>query len=826
MSKYISNQDKVLFAIKESIEAHKKTSIIDGQSGSGKTYVLEQITDFFSDYQVFWLRGDIYINQRDYYPFYNLIEQQYLNNPIEMKNYLLKQQKENIAEKAGYISNIGAEMITAAIKNILNDKKDKKSLANCIFSQEELQVLFQMEYFCNSAKNTIFLCDDVQYWDKKSLQLLYLMLNRSSSDMIFFNDASFVISITTLKGVSEITKPFYSLAINNVFSLETVKKENYFDVLKQLGLKVELSSELVTALYSITGGNLQLSRDIVDLLNESKCSLDEAIANIVADKQLGHRFIERLNCTNPGSEINETLKYASLFGSTFYYYELETILNKKEGAIRKVIQEAEDYALIKKGSRSASFIHELIRKAYKDEIFLDKELYYLKYANCLKVLYPGNYKSRKESLYCAGEFEQAIEMDILEYLQCLRNNQIQNYSNVLKFEISSYLSEYIERMKCAYFAFNAGEYKNCKNILDSIEDIYKPILLAEKYYLLSITLSKWLDSNSREKARECLAPFLDEENINNEIELWERILSAYIVACVHDNQREEAKKTEKKLNDSITCRLEYDFDASCKLNILRRKAAIVYDEKKALDLTQKSKEFFLNNYEKILDPLQYYMSATNFMAAALKMGKSNLLLGDIPKILNLPLKYPYINFQRMEMPLSNIIIASYINGDLTASVAAKQLINILKNYQLEETSSTIIKSNIAVLFCIDGKYNQSINMLETLFTTFKKMPNLEFYYRYLITINLCSVKFLCDKFGAISLLSELCQTPNISSRKVFKMHSEMLLENMIKFSTIRELPDTWYLDTLPYPDCEEVPSYWKYYGKKYLFGEFEFWSES
>lgn len=826
MCKYISNQDSVLYAIKECIKKHQKTSIIDGESGSGKTYVLEQINNFFCEYQVFWLSGDAYITQRDYYPFYNLIEQQYLNNPVEMKNYLRKQQKENVAKKAGYVSSIGAEMITVAIENIINAKKEQKSLSNCIFSQEELQVLFQMEYFCNNSKDIIFLCDDVQYWDEKSLQLLYLMLNHVSSDMNFFNEACFVISVTKIKGINGLTKPIYSLASNNVFSLDTVKKENYPTVLKQLGLKVDLKTELIAALYSITGGNLQLSRDIVDLLNESKCSLEDAIANIVADKHLGHRFIERLNCTAPGIEVNETLKYASLFGSTFHYYELETVLNKKEGAIRKVIQEAEDYSLIKKGSRSASFIHELIRNAYKDEILPEKESYYLKYANCLKILYPGNYRLRKDSLCCAGELECAKDTSIFEYLQCLRKNQIQNCDNAIKLDITYYLNEYVESMKDAYLAFNASEYKKCEEILESIEDIYKPIFLAEKYYLLSITLSKWLDSKSRKRARECLVPYLDKKYIDNETELWERILSAYIVACIHDNHRKEAEENEKKLNDSIACRLEYDFDASCKLNILRRKASMIYDEKKTFDLAKKSKEFFSNNHDRVLDPLQYYMSTTNFMAAALKMGKSNILSEDTTKMLNLPLKYPYINFQRMEMPLNNIIIASYINGDLTADVAAEQLNNILDTYQSEETTSTIIKSNIAVLYCIARKYNEGRQLLEEIFATFEEMPNLEFYYRYLITRNLCAIKFISDKSEAISLLKELCKMPNISNRTVFKMQSEMLLEDMMKFSNLTQLPDTWYLDALRYPDEDEIPSYWKYYGKKYLFGELEFWSES
>lgn len=826
MYKYISNQDTVLTCLMKNVESLRSLSIIDGLSGSGKTYVLENIADQFTDSQCFWLKGDPYTSQREYYPFYNLINQQYINYPEQTKLILRKQQFKDVAENVGSLSPLGDEMISMAIEKIMENKKEKRTLSNCVFSSEELQVLFQLEYFCHDNKSPVFLCDDVQYWDEKSIQLLYMILKNQGNTGSFFSNTLFIISITKSNQNQELTKPLYILAGKNVYHLDNVQKENYGTVLKQLGLKIDLKAELIATLFSITGGNLQLSHDIVVLLNENQCSPEKALETIVTEKHLGHMLIERLNHTVPGSQINETLKYASLFGNTFRYYELEAILNKNEGDIRKVLQDAENYALIKKTSASASFVHELIRKAYKEEIYIEKEKYYLRYSECIKILYPGNYRLRKESLYFAGEYENALKIGIIEYLQYLRNNQMHNWSDISDEELSPHLNEYLNNMKEAYYSFNSGKYKECADILDIIEDIYDPILLAEKYYILSITLSKWLDAESRKRARECLVPFLNKEYIDNETELWERIVSAYVVACIHDNFRTEAEDFEKKLSDSISSRLTYDFDASCKLNILRRKASMFYDENKTFMRAQKSKEFFSDNLEKVLDPLQYYMSATNFMAAALKMGKSNLLTEDILKVLSLPSKYPYINFQRMEIPLNNIIIASYLNHEFSADIAVKKLEKILKVYQSEETTSTIIESNIAVLYCIQENFEKGLSILEGIYNRFEKMPNLEFYYNYLIMRNLCSVKFLFNKEEAISLLKTLYNMPNISYRKIFKLQTECLLNDMQKNTHSTNSDIEWYQEELEYPCKETAPSYWKYYGKKYLFGELEFWSES
>lgn len=188
----------------------------------------------------------------------------------------------------------------------------------------------------------------MQYWDERSIQLLYVLLKHSDNDIVFLNKSFFAVSITKLKEKEKLTSGLYALAGEHQYTLNLVKRENYLTVLKQLGLKIALDSTLADALYSITTGNLQLSHDIVILLNKNQYPAEKAVADIIEEKKLGHLLIERLNDTVSGNQINETLKFASLFGNTFQYYELKTILNKNEGDIRKILQEAENYALIKR----------------------------------------------------------------------------------------------------------------------------------------------------------------------------------------------------------------------------------------------------------------------------------------------------------------------------------------------------------------------------------------------------------------------------------------------------------------------------------------------
>lgn len=825
MYKYISNQDTILECIANNLRSNSKLTIVKGVSGTGKSFLLSCIkSQTEKEIIVYKLEGDYYLRSRDYYPFLKFINTMYLNDNDSVKKKLIKDGIENTGKELGSWAPLGNDFLSACITELSAINKKKRELYNFIFDKDELDILFPLEYFCNRERKIIFLIDDLQYWDTKSLSLLYTLIQQQDSASTFLKSVQFVGVVNTdYLNCDEELNGIIKLASGQVYELEVTRKENYKIVLKQLGLNISLNEGLIEALYSVTGGNLQLTADIVLLLNDER-EVDNTIKKIISDKNLGHLLIERLSkISDKGVMINETLKYASLFGSSFYYHDLEQVLDKDEGYIRNLIEAAQSFCLVNGAANGASFIHELIREAYKNETKENKVKYYTGYAKCLKVLYPSNYKERAESLKDAGEYDESNIVSILEFLKQLRVNNSCSEDLREQLKLPYYLTDYVLSMEKSYNSFFSDEYHECLSELESIEDIVPPILLAEKYYLMSITLSKWLDATSREQAVKCLEPFLTLPSVNNEIEVWERILSAYIIACVHNNDCEQVQKYEKKLQESIGKRIGFDIDASYKLNILRRKASSLYPPNQAFNSTRKSKSFFAPKEKDglPLDPIEYYMSLNNFMATALMAGEFQLVLDEAVEILSLPQKLKYLKFPRFEMPLNNAVLIFFLNNKITADEATERLQQIIDTYTIEDSTGVIIKVNLAIFYGLSCDFSKSLDILEKLYKEISIIENLEFYYKYLVEVNFGAIQYLSGNKDSVVSLSNLQKECASRQETYLEAHVKYLIESF----TQTEEDSPWYNTALENPQMSHTKC-WKYYGRKYLFGELEFWSES
>lgn len=825
MYRYISNQDIILDSILKDIQSNKKLTIVKGVSGTGKSFLLSCIESQNENAAIVYkLEGDYYLRSRDFYPFIKFINTMYLNDRNSVNKTLVKEGMENVGKELGSWSPLGNDFLSACITELSAVNKKKRELYNFIFEKEELDILFPLEYFCNKEGKVIFLIDDLQYWDKKSLRFLYTLIGQKKNEFNFLRNTQFIGAINTeYLNYDEELEGIIKLAGEYVYTLEATHKENYKTVLKQLGLVITLDGDLVDALYSITGGNLQLTTDIVLLLNDEK-EIENTVRKIILDKNLGHLLIERLSkVSDEGTMINETLKYASLFGSSFYYHDLEQVLEKDESYIRNLIEVAQSFCLVNGATNGASFIHELIREAYKNETRENKVKYYTGYAKCLKMLYPGNYKERAASLKDAGAYDKANLVYILELLKQLRVNNSCSQDLRKQLQLPYYLSDYVLSMEKSYNSFFSDEYEDCIFELESIEDVLPPILLAEKYYLMSITLSKWLDASSRARAVKCLEPFLSLSSIDNEIEVWERVISAYIVSCIHNNDCEKAIEYESKLQISIGKRIGFDIDASYKLNILRRKASSLYSPKQAFNSTRKSKSFFAPKEKDglPLNPIEYYMSLNNFLATSLMSGEFYSSLEESAEILSLPKKIVYLKFPRFEMPLNNAILIFYLNNKISASEARERLQQILDTYNIEDSTGVIIRVNLAIFYGISGDFSKSLEILSQLYNEMIIIENLEFYYKYLVEVNLMAIKYITGNKDTVINLSSLQKECASRHEEYLEAHVKCLMESSVNAKT----DSSWYNTPLKNSKMERS-NCWKYYGRKYLFGELEFWSES
>lgn len=829
---FIGNQKDIYISLVAALGDRQKLSIVKGDSGSGKTYLTEALKKQMPNYRFYKLDGDRYNQMRPYYPFKNLLREVYITNEKGLNKKRQGEAARTILSQMGSFSPLGSDALSACITEFSEYGEKKKKLYNISFTDDEIELLFPLNYFCTGLKPVVFLADDLQYWDAGSLQLLYTLVKQLNESNTFLKDSMIVATVNTSVHLpDEMLSALEQEAGKNVYNLRNVCLEEYGAIMKKLGCTVEFSKELLSALYSITNGNLQLTSDIVLLLQNSS-ETEAEICKIVESQNLGRLIVERLDqARDDGSLINDALKFGALFGNSFYYHDLETALALQESKVRSLIVAAQDYYLVRSTRMSASFVHELIRETYQKEACDNKAKYYIGFSECMKLLHPGDYLLRAEALFTAGQYEEAWIISLLNAVKEFRSHrfyQVMPRSD----DIPTRYKGYLDTMRVAYQAFDNEKYRDSLKALDEIEDIYSPPLLAEKYYLLSLVLSKWLDTRSRVRAKACLEPYLERQNVDNETEVWERIVSAYIIACIHNNEVELAQRYEKELNKSIASRLDFDMEASFRFNTLRRKASSLYSPTVAFQKASASKAFFAPKDVQEsgaipLNPIEYYMSLNNYVAVALMAGKAADVFEDAGILIKLPHDYPYLKFQRYEMPLNNAILVAYLNKIINAEEAERSLRDVLKKCKTENSTSMIVRVNIAVFTALQGEFDSARKQLEGLLEESLQIDNLEFYYAYLIQVNLAAVLYVSgQRIRCIQLLEKLSQDELFKFEEFLELHARALL-----VSCRIEQGDKlqWYLEMMHLPEnggghSDDGP--WNYYGRKFLFGELEFWSES
>ena len=827
------NQYHIYSSLVRVLSDQTKFSIVKGDSGSGKTYLMESLYAQKTEFSFFKLEGDRFDRERPYYPFKNLIRDVYSRDKRLLTKKVRNDMIRNVLNQAGSFSPLGADALSACIAEFSGAKKKKRQMVNIAFNSEELELLFPLDYFCGDSGTPVFLADDLQYWDDHSLQLLYSLIKQPNWSNAFLNNAVFVATINTSVDTSNsLLLALERKAAGSIYNLRNIAPQEYGGILKTFGCVTKLSEEHIVTLYSITNGNLQMTADIARLL-QSNANTDETIRQIILNRNLGHLVVERVNRSgDDGVLVNDALKYGALFGNSFYYRDIEPALSLRESKIRSLMGTAQEYYLVRATPAGVSFIHELIREAYQKEADIDKDKYYIGFSKCLKLLYPGDFAARAEALFAAGQNDEACVVNLLAFCRELRRHKpIHVFPALVR--LPNRFQDYSEKLQSAYQAFDEGKYRNSLDLLDGIEDIYPKPLLAEKYYLLSLVLSKWLDERSRLRAKTCLEPYLDIRNIDGETDVWERVISAYIVACIHNNDVETALQYEKRLTQSIETRIAFDLEASFRLNTLRRKASSLYSPAVALHMVRKSKDFFAPKNRTVsggtpLDPVEYYMSLNNYLAVALMAGKASEVFQDAGALINLPHEYGYLKFQRYEMPLNNAVLIAYLNGAISAERAQVSLRDILEKSEAENSTSTIIRVNIAIFSALHGNFESAQKQLDILLNEVLKIKNIEYYYSYLIRVNLAAVLFVQgQKDRCIRLLEELAGDMLLQSDAILELHANALMRSCVLDSGDDQ--QRWYLEPIALPENTHnsiCGSEWNYYGNKYLFGELEFWSES
>lgn len=806
--------------------------LIRGLSGSGKSHLAGSIAQRWREKdngnRTIYLSGDIGHSDRPFYPFLSNV------NPVVKKSVrdIVVGGSVELAKGIPY----AGDLVGYLIDTISNNKSRKRKESVHYLSDIEQRLLIDLEKNATTGK-TMLIADNIHWWDAAALNLLFLLIDRILDDEYpnfegitiigVYTDEQEVVSQRQINRLLE-DKRFLHHAISQI------DETNFLKAIQLFGYSGNLSGEIVHILFSITGGHLLLVKKLAEYLDSSPDNLkiNYHLTNF-NDERWRITFIEdllsyRLKTLGVQyAQVIELLEIASIIGISFSYQELLCISKEDERKYIEIIDKASQSTLIVGTQNQRSFAHDFIREFFLSRLNNKKALYSKQFSECLTILRPSDYFTRAKHVLDSGNIEDSLALYIVGYLKNLRDGHVADQAIVSRMNHllpDSNLTELFQSLKSAYEYFFKGDFKLAISTLNSIEDIYSKKLIAEKYYLLSLCLSRPMENHLFKEAIKCLEGW--ESLKTEESEIWLRIMSTKLIMHAHLSDFDSAKSIEKIIMLYLSERVKYDPSANENINILRRKSGSIHVTEIASERTKKSVEFFsAKDANGILkSPVQSYMASTNHSGNLICLGDYEEAFSYAKVTIDTITQNPSIVFPKHFIPSNNYILSGLLSKLFSPKQALKMYENLTDSIE-GQGDHLLVQTNVAVVYALNNELETAHSILSHIFAKSVKSIELDLYYQYYIKSNLAAIKLLRGERDIARNLWDALNSkiPSIPEFHFLKRRHQLLSESFIS-SEIND-PVVWQSHLLKqYP--MELGKAWAFLGQGFLFSDLQFWSES
>lgn len=815
-----------------SVLCHAETSAhhISGPSGCGKSWTAQQLCSEWERLGNPFLvaLGDSRYSSRDFHPFLVAITGTELS--LDKKRAI----KKAVSQSTKVVPTVG-NLASYLLDTLFDRSETKQKLRTPFLSEREHEILFRTQDFVRSD-SLLVVADNLHWWDRNSLQLLLSLFFEKTQTVFPFLRRLHLVTITTSDQERlnpELVGQITSDICQYRWQCEYVKEERFHSVLQELGLRYELPPKTLHLFYTLSGANLQLSQQVCKYISEMALDETEVIdilSSIHADSfpqdflQLRFRSVEK------GSrDVLEFLEAASTIGLSFSEREIECLTNLKHADASSMVSTAEGMQLVYRQAGRMTFQHEILRDFFEKRAQSKRRSYHESFAECLRLLRPSDYQGRYLHLRAAEQDRESAAILFVAELSRIRNGQsisTNDKEHVLSIGKNHGFDSFFRSVFDGYDFYLHQEYLEAVKILEQLEDIYPNPLLAERDYLLSLCLLKSSLKTKRQRARETLVQW---QNLSfNEGEIWSRIMSTLLVACVHLGELEEAKKIESQLMTYFSMRMDYDSEIGTSLNVLRRKAASLHSSEIAVKRTKDAAEYFGPSATGTAprNPLEYYRALSNLSGNQTVQGDYDSAWQAAQKALDLVRQFPDMSFPRLEIPTNNLVIAGLL-ADYLNSEEARRLVEAALSSTSDHADSILLRNNLAVFMTMSGKLDEARLELESLSKRIERENSSDDYYFYFVNSNLIALEYLLGTTSEglaqwINLSKRIPQIPEGDRIMLIRRH-DLLIE------AIGDVPKGDFVGWqyfLQRNYAEELGRAWRFFRNGFLLTDIQFWSES
>lgn len=794
-----------------------KIIFLSGKSGVGKSFVINSLKNSIQNRYsspICYLNGDSVCQNRDYYCF------KYALNNMTIK-YEQRKKLTIIASKTvsdiPYCGTVSQEILS----DIFDQFEIRQKQKNYFLNDDEQDIVYRLNYLFDK-KDSLIICDNIQYFDAKSLELLYLLITSEEETFDFLKNCQFLFIYTESgENISPIIKKIIEEKVTVKYKISSIQFEEIEEVLNVFNCKIHLDNEIKKIIFKLADGHLEVIKQIILQMNDSVSNLDSMAKSSDAKEALDKLITDKLSSLGAsGCQISQVLEYASLIGKTFSNSELSQIVELNKQEFYDAINKSNEMELINTQNYYSNFSHDIIQLLFKKKAGRNLNHYYSRMKECIKELYPADYKQRIEIAENLGDIHEAIKLASLYYIKrkyAFDPNKEENYIQIIS--LNSEIKDFLDDMHSAYVEFNNENYEHVISILNHIVYLIPIELSAEKDILKSIALTKSLNDDKRQEAINCLDNY-NLESLNNEGDLYLRILLAKISAYSHMSQTEDAKRCEKEIIKYLEPKQYYDDTARTLIYILYRKANSMHECNYAEKYINKSVVYFapLPGQKAPLNPIQYLMSLGNHAGILIECGKFDEAYIEIKKAQNL-VRDNSIKFPRLHIIDNNYLLSVYLSDNSQKGQILEAYKKLL--YLPQNADNIFIQSNYCALLAVNGEPQKACDMLEEIKS---KLPLIsEKFYESCIYNNLLVLKLYFKQYEeAEQLLNELkSYNKGILDEAYYQKKYEIFQKSI---DSQLDIPIE-KIDDFIFDFCSEYQESWNYWGRSFDYTALYYWSD-
>jgi AAA ATPase domain len=667
----------------------------------------------------------------------------------------------------------------------------------------------------------LLVCDNAHWWDADSLQLVMEILSEPLREAVSQLQSVSVLMVDTANEQKVVAPDAFEVlaerSSDHTHRIHRCTRDQFPAVLGALGISESLPLQTLDGLFAATNGHLKLAEQIARHENPD---LPDDFARLASAR---FTFLGE-----SGDEIVDLLAGAAILGLSCSEDDLVCVSDFSPPELRALIERAEDGGLVERSADEIAFSHDVVRTAVLGKLSTaHQEGLYLKLAECLAELRPGDYEARAAALLQGKEMVSARDMTALAGVAQLRRGV--SPAKVLRradrrFPDDADLHDFLRLIADGYAAIAGGDFEIVSK-LRSQSGSETLAMAAERNYLAAICLIGLQTELGRAEARSILSLWAPE--VRAELELELRFLVLLQQAQVLSDEFEQARKTEIEIEQRLSRRCNCDLDANVLGQVQNRRAGGLMAPEFAKDRIARAVSFFEQGTgEHRRDQLELFRSLTNLAAIKIRLDENRSAYGHALRAERVAVESLDAG-HRVDVLANNLTLAGYRAGEINLDAAIGNQWLIIDGPEAS-TDNFIQRCNLTAFLLLANRDDDAFSQLSVLEN---EVDDLGFDESYLVYYSSAlavaaaavtgNIKEALERHGRLERFVSVCRWPTAS---YLKRRQRMLGELLPTLDPERPRAqlDRLLIDSGP----RQVGRAWAYYARLIPCCELSFWADS